>query len=162
MAFSEKSQLCVVHKESETKSFLSILCFRHFRRKIYGFWNEENWQNILCTVIAALHLFSNPGCKPYTYLFWFSGLSVWQYGLWSFQTEDIELERFLPKSQHTRRKLWVLSFGLMASCQKVPKFYFQSQFSMSKIIRLFLIFFIEDYQSRSTFFLLTFFDKINF
>ena len=30
---------------------------------------------------------------------------VWQYGLWSFQTK---LERFLPKNQHTQRKL--LSF----------------------------------------------------
>ena len=29
----------------------------------------------------------------------------------------------------------------MGRCQKVPKFYFQSQFSMSKIIQIFLIFF---------------------
>jgi hypothetical protein len=40
------------------------------------------------------------------------------------------------------------NFGLMASFQKVPKFNFQSQFSMSKII--------EKYQFRSTFLLLTF------
>ena len=65
--------------------------------------------------------------------------SVWQYELWSFQMGDTKLERFLPKNQHTQRKL--LNFGLMASCQKVPKFDFQSQFSMSKIIRIFLIFF---------------------
>ena len=25
---------------------------------------------------------------------------VWQYGLWSFQTGDTKLERFLPKNQH--------------------------------------------------------------
>ena len=31
--------------------------------------------------------------------------SVWQYGLWSFQTGGTKLERFLPKNQHTRRKL---------------------------------------------------------
>ena len=30
---------------------------------------------------------------------------LWQCGLWSFQTEGTKLERFLPKSQHTRRKL---------------------------------------------------------
>jgi len=77
VAFSEKSQLCVVHKESETKSFLSILCFRHFRRKIYGFWNEENWQNILCTVIAALHLFSNPDCNPIHIYFDLVGYQVY-------------------------------------------------------------------------------------
>ena len=45
---------------------------------------------------------------------------------------DTKLERYLPKNQHTQRKL--LSFGLMASYQKVSKFDFQIQFSMSKII----------------------------
>ena len=30
---------------------------------------------------------------------------VWQYGLWSFQTGGTKLERFLPKNQHTQRKL---------------------------------------------------------
>ena len=64
---------------------------------------------------------------------------LWQYGLQSFQTGDTKLERFLPKNQHTQSKL--LNFGLMASCQKVPKFYFQSQFSMSKTIQISLIYF---------------------
>ena len=32
-------------------------------------------------------------------------LSLWQYGLWSFQTGGTKLERFLPKNQHTQRKL---------------------------------------------------------
>jgi hypothetical protein len=52
------------------------------------------------------------------------------------------------KNQHTKGNYWTLSFGLMASCQKVPKFDIQSQFSMSKIIRIFLNFFFI----RSTFF----------
>ena len=30
---------------------------------------------------------------------------LWQYGLWSFQTVDTKLVRFLPKNQHTQRKL---------------------------------------------------------
>ena len=30
---------------------------------------------------------------------------AWQYGLWSFQMGGTKLERFLPKSQHTQRKL---------------------------------------------------------
>ena len=51
--------------------------------------------------------------------------SLLQYGLWSFQTGYTKLERFLHKTQHTQRKL--LNFELMASCQKVPKFDFQSQ-----------------------------------
>jgi hypothetical protein len=33
--------------------------------------------------------------------------------------------------------------GLLASCQKVPKFDFQSQFSMSNIILIFLNFFFH-------------------
>ena len=33
--------------------------------------------------------------------------NLWQYGLWSFQTGagGTKLERFLPKNQHTQRKL---------------------------------------------------------
>ena len=30
---------------------------------------------------------------------------LWQYGLWSFQRGGTKLERFLPKNQHTIRKL---------------------------------------------------------
>ena len=30
---------------------------------------------------------------------------LWKYGLWSFQTGGTKLERFLPKNQHTQRKL---------------------------------------------------------
>ena len=48
-------------------------------------------------------------------------LRVWQYGLWSFQTGGTKLEKFLPKKQHTQRKLlnfenWVN--GLMGKCQQ--------------------------------------------
>ena len=32
-------------------------------------------------------------------------LALWQYGLWSFQTGGKKLERFLPKNQHSQRKL---------------------------------------------------------
>ena len=31
--------------------------------------------------------------------------TLWQYGLWSFLAGGIKLERFLPKNQHTQRKL---------------------------------------------------------
>ena len=57
---------------------------------------------------------------------------LWQYGLWSFKAGGTRLEIIFHKNQHTQRKL--LNFGLMVSCQNVPKFDFQSQFSMSKII----------------------------
>ena len=28
---------------------------------------------------------------------------LWQYGLWTFQTGGINIERFLPKNQHNQR-----------------------------------------------------------
>ena len=31
--------------------------------------------------------------------------TLWQHGLWSFQTGYTKLERFLHKNQHTQRKL---------------------------------------------------------
>ena len=31
--------------------------------------------------------------------------TLWQYGLWSFQTEGTKLERFLPMNQQPQRKL---------------------------------------------------------
>ena len=63
---------------------------------------------------------------PYNVMHYQEDYRVWQYELWSFQTGDTRLERFLPRNQHTQRKLLNLSFGLMASCQKGPKFDFQS------------------------------------
>ena len=36
---------------------------------------------------------------------YFNVCILWQYGLWSFQTGGAKLEIFLPKNQHTQRKL---------------------------------------------------------
>jgi hypothetical protein len=53
-----------------------------------------------------------------------------------------------------------LRIGLIGSFQKVPKFDIQSQFSTSKMIQNFLIFFfIKEYEFRSTFFELLYFLK---
>ena len=68
---------------------------------------------------------------------------VWQYGLWSFQMGDRKLERFLPKNQLTQTKLFNFEFWINGKLSKVPKFDFQTQFSMSKIIRIFLNFFFR-------------------
>ena len=35
---------------------------------------------------------------------WTEHSSLWHYGLWSFQTGFLKLERFLHKNQHTQRK----------------------------------------------------------
>ena len=47
------------------------------------------------------------------------------------------LERFLPKTQHTRRKLLNFEDWINRMVSKVPNFDFQSQFSMSKVNRIF-------------------------
>ena len=75
-------------------------------------------------------------------------LTLWQCGLWSFQTGGTKLERFVPKNQHTQRNL--LNFGSWLNGE-VSKFDFQSQFCMSNIIRN-IFFFVGEYQFRSTFF----------
>ena len=75
---------------------------------------------------------------------------IWQYGWKSFQTGNTKLERFLPMNQRASRKLLNFEF-----CQKEPKFDFQSQLCMWKIIRIFLrLFFIKEYQVRNTFFVI--------
>ena len=66
---------------------------------------------------------------------------IWQYGLSSFKAGYIKLERFLPKNQHTKWNYWSLIIGVMGRCQTVPKFDFQSQFSMSKKSESFSILF---------------------
>ena len=51
----------------------------------------------------------------------------------------------------------------MPACRKVRKMDFQSQFSMSKIIRIFLNFFsLKNTNLETHFLLLAFFDEINF
>ena len=48
-------------------------------------------------------------------------LTLWQYGLWSFQTGDTKLERFLPKNQHTQRKLLNFEFWNNGELSKSAK-----------------------------------------
>ena len=48
-----------------------------------------------------------------------------------------KLEIFLPKNQHIQRKLLNFENWVHGEVSKVPKFDFQSQFSMSKIIPIF-------------------------
>ena len=46
---------------------------------------------------------------------------VWQYGLWGFQTGATKLERFLPKNQHTQRKLLNFENWIIGGLQKFSK-----------------------------------------
>ena len=44
---------------------------------------------------------------------------LWQYELWSFQTGGTKLERFLPKNQHTQRKLLNFEFWINGKLSKI-------------------------------------------
>ena len=79
---------------------------------------------------------------------------LWQYGLWNFQTGGTKLERFLPKNQHTQRTL--LNFESWCTGESKSIFYVKNHRNLSQF------FFLEEYQFRSTFFVMTFFDNINF
>ena len=65
------------------------------------------------------------------------------------------MEALCPRIDMLKGNRCILKIWGESVCQKVLKLYFQSQFSISKIIRIFLKFiFIEEYQFRSNFFLL--------
>ena len=46
---------------------------------------------------------------------------IWQYGLWNFQTGGTKLEKFLPKNQHTRRKILNFEFWIDGELSKSAK-----------------------------------------
>ena len=84
---------------------------------------------------------------------------LWQYGLWSFQTGGTQLERFLPKNQHTQRKLLSFENWVNGEVSKTAKIWL----SKSKSIRIFLNFFsLKNTNLGALTFLLTFFDKLHF
>ena len=91
-------------------------------------------------------------------------LTLWQYGLWSFQTGGTKLERFLPKNQHTQRKLlnfenWVN--GEVSKSAKSPNLLtFKVNFLYQKLSESFSIFFsLKNINLGAHFLLLTFFDN---
>ena len=90
------------------------------------------------------------------------GGTLWHYGLWSFQTGGTKLERFLPRNQRTQRKF--LNFenwtnGDVSKSAKSPNLLtFKVNFLYQKLSESFSIFFfIEEYQFRSTFFVIDIF-----
>ena len=87
------------------------LFYCHTVLNTYVQWNNINfdllqlifqkWQNTSTILLQTL--------KPFIYekivLVESCKLWLWQYGLWSFQTGVTKLKRFLPKNQHTQRKI---------------------------------------------------------
>ena len=62
-------------------------------------------------------------------ILWTERFKVWQYLLWSLKSGDTNNRKvFCIKINKPKGNYWILSLGLMASCQKLPKFDFQRQF----------------------------------
>ena len=84
------------------------------------------------------------------------GCRVFKRGVQNWK--DFCLKINIPKGNYR-----ILRNGVMGRCQKVTRFDIHSQFSMSKIIGIFLIFFsLKNINLGAHFLLLIFFDKINF
>ena len=89
-------------------------------------------------------------------------VSLWQYGLWNFQTGGTKLQRSLPKNRHTQKKLsnfenWVS--GEVSKSAKSPKLLtFKVNFLYQKLSESFSIFFsLKNINLGAHFLLLTFF-----
>ena len=88
---------------------------------------------------------------------------LWQYGLCSFQTGDTKLERFLPKNQHTQRKLLNFEFWINVELSRSAKIWLsKSIFYVKNHPNLSQFFSLKNTNLGAHFLLLTFFDKINF
>jgi hypothetical protein len=53
---------------------------------------------------------------------------LWHYGLWHFQTGGIKSERFLPKNQHTQRKLSDFEFWINGELSKIGHHFSNKKF----------------------------------
>ena len=75
---------------------------------------------------------------------------IWQYRLWSFQGQDKKLERFLAVVKWNH---WVLHNWFSGEVSKSDKFWLSKSIFCVKNHRNLSLFFIEEYEFRSTFFL---------
>ena len=117
-----------------------ILCHKYHICKFY------HHVQILYDVSNSIHHktcdYGNMGCRVFK-----RGVQNWK---------DFCLKINVPKGNY-----WILRIGVIGRCQKVPKFDFQSQFSIPKIIGIFLIS-LKNINFGAHLLLLTFFDNINF
>ena len=85
-------------------------------------------------------------------------LTIWQYGLWSFPERSTKLEIFLHKNQNTQMKLLNFEFWINGELSKSAKIWLsKSIFYVKNHLNLSQFFFIEEYQFRSTLFVIDIF-----
>ena len=96
--------------------------------------------------VFCSNLFSNQTVSKVYSCQW----TTWQYGLWSFQAGGTKLERFLPKNQHTQRKLLNFENWVNGEVSKSARIYIKNWlWNLSHFFSL-----------GAYFLLLTFFDNI--
>ena len=71
----------------------------------------------ICYKIKTLANWQKVGGHIFKFWIWW----LWLYGFWSFQTGVTKLERFLPKNQHTQRKLLNFEFWIDGKLSKSAK-----------------------------------------
>ena len=71
----------------------------------------------------------------------YSSWTIWQYGMWSFQTGSTKLERFLPKNQNTQRKWLKFENWVNGEVSKSAKIWLSKS-----------IFYVKNYPNLSQFF----------
>ena len=113
------------------------------------FFTPTTWQKKIHTTIN-LGSFLGTGRRNRLYL---AKVHIMAVRVVEFQTEGTKLERFLPKNQHTLRKLLNFKFWINGELSKSAKIWFwKSIFNVKNHLNLSHFFFIEEYQFRSTLF----------
>ena len=125
---TDANQYCTKFVHSKPNCWSYSLTF-FFQQKQKSNWInninfETSFRNLKCKWSKKFHL-KICNCAQYKLFFlhtalvqMYGGCTLWQYGLWSFLAGGTKLERFLPKNQHTQRK--ILNFeNWVNRCQKL-------------------------------------------
>ena len=79
--------------------------------------------------------------------------TLWQHGLWSFQAEGTKFKRFVPKNQHTQRKLLNFENWVNGEVSKGAKIWLSKLiFYVRNYPNIFQPFFVKVYQFSGVFF----------
>ena len=134
-------------------STIDVNCRRFYRTKWES--NLMNWNNLFH--LGQAFLVKGKRKKEICYM------SIMAMPIVEFSREEYKIRKvFGWKSTVVKWNYQIWRIGVVASCQKVQKFDFQSQFSMSKSSESFWFFLLKNMNLGAHFLLLTFFDKINF
>ena len=106
--------------------------------KTYRSWNTIWFQKIINILldVTPIWSFDQVNSKTLTY-WWWCALPKYQFGCRILKMVGPKMQAFCPRIDMLKGNRWILKIRGASVCQKVPKLYFQSQFFMSKINRIF-------------------------